>query len=236
MTRWGPPGTKAGPAYDPEWPGASDDLPLFDEPAPGVLPAGFVAGGPVVLPAGFVAGVLLGVVPAGVVAGATGAADDLPLFDEPAPGVLPAGFVAGGPGVFPAGFVAGLPPLPFEDEPPEPALLPAPEVGLSVLVVVLAGVAGLAVELDPGFETEAQNAWTVSPSACASAVNRVKAVDERAFPRVVVPDAPESDARYAVHSPYKLAVAVAAAAAPVVPPRPVVVVTVPDGPACPSGP
>jgi hypothetical protein len=85
-----------------------------------------------------------------------------------------------------------------------------------------AGVAGLPVseldvlleaelDVDPGLGTAAQNAWTVSPLAVAAAVNREKATDDCAFPRVVVADARESGAKYAVHKPNSFAVVAGAA-------------------------
>ena len=142
---------------------------------------------------------LAGVVPAGVVAA-------LPAFDEP--GVFPAGVVAGGPGVLPAGLVEGG----------WPGVFPAGVVsggpagvvpGVPVSEVDVLPEAEL--DVDPGLGTAAQNAWTVSPFAVAAAVNREKATDDRAFPRVELADACESGAKYAVHRPNSFAVAVGAA-------------------------
>ncbi|HWF16142.1 MAG TPA: hypothetical protein VG244_08190 [Acidimicrobiales bacterium] len=94
----------------------------------------------------------------------------------------------GEPGVSPAGFVAAFPPVSGAEVPSVPG-----------------------VEEPPGFVTVAQNAWTDSPFACASALNREKAVDESARPRVVVLEAFESGARYAVHNPNSFAVVVGSA-------------------------
>jgi hypothetical protein len=76
--------------------------------------------------------------------------------DGGAPGACQAGVETGGPGVLPAGLVAEFPLL-FVDE---VLLLPVDDVLPEPVFDVV-----------PGLGTEAQNAWTVSPFACASALN-----------------------------------------------------------------
>jgi hypothetical protein len=161
---------------------------------PGVLPAGFVAGGPGVLPAGFVAGGP-GVLPAGLVPDDPGVLPAGFVAGGP-PRVLPAGVVAGGPGVLPAGFVAGFPPLSVDDVPSDPVLvLPEPVLVLPEPVLVLSLV------LVPGLGIVAQNASTVSPFAVAAAINRENATDDSADPLDVFVDDRPSGAKYAVHNP-----------------------------------
>jgi hypothetical protein len=154
---------------------------------PGVLPAGFVAGGPGVLPAGFVAGGP-GVLPAGLVSDDPGVLPAGFVAGGP-PRVFPAGVVAGGPGVLPVGFVAGFPPLSVDDVPSDPVLV------LSEPVLVLSLV------LVPGLGIVAQNASTVSPFAVAAAINRENATDDSADPLDVFVDDRPSGAKYAVHNP-----------------------------------
>jgi hypothetical protein len=124
------------------------------------------------------------------------------------PGALPGGVVASGPGVLPTGLVPEL--LLLVDDvllvPVDDALLVP--VDDALLLPVEDVLPEAAPEVVPGLGIEAQNAWTVSPLACASARNRENAVDVRAFPRVVVLDALESGATYAVHSPYRFSIVV----------------------------
>jgi hypothetical protein len=170
-------------------------------------------GGPSAFPAGVLAGGL-GVLSAGLVAA-------LPLLPVDDVLLLPADELV----LLPVDDVLLLPAdvllLPVDDVLLLPAddvlLLPADELvllpvddvlSLSVDDVVPAPVP----EVVPGLGIEAQNAWTVSPLVSASARKRESTLDERGFPRVVVLDALESGATYAVHSPYRFAVVVGAAA------------------------
>jgi hypothetical protein len=156
--------------YEPVWPDEPDCLPLPVELAPDELPVECVPEFPI--PSGGPdTGGDPGAFPAGVEAGGPAGVLGGGVDDGGAPGVFPAGVPAGGPGVLPTGLVAEFPLLPVDDVLAEPVL-----------------------EVAPGLGIEAQNAWTVSPFACASALKRENAVDDRAFPRVVVFDALESGA------------------------------------------
>ncbi len=161
---------EAPPATEPYGPEElSPEWPSFDiEPVPGVVPTGVVPEVPEPR-AGTAEVGWPGVLPAGVEVRGPAGVSVGGVVAGGSPGVLPAGVDVGGPDVLPAGFAVVFPPVSGVQVLSEPEL-----------------------EESPGFVTVAENAWTDSPFACASALKRENAVDESACPRVVVPEVLES--------------------------------------------